>query len=56
MKNEDIYIRLLKYGNRYPQGFNFNQIINDKKLNLNHWEKEIVKKGEEYISFNFKEY
>ncbi len=41
---KDIFIKLLEYGNGHPEGFNYSKILNDKKLNLNDWEKEITRK------------
>ena len=39
---ENIYIRVIKFGIEHPEGFNYEKIINDKQLDLNDWEKNIV--------------
>ena len=39
---ENIYIRIIKFGIEHPEGFNYEEIINDKQLKLNDWEKNIV--------------
>ena len=39
---ENIYIRVIKFGIEHPEGFSYDSIINDKRLELNNWEKNIV--------------
>jgi len=41
---ENIYIRVIKFGIEHPEGFNYDSIINDKRLKLNDWERNIVDK------------
>jgi len=48
---ENIYIRVIKFGIEHPEGFNYEKIINDKQLELNDWEKNIVDK---YLDRAFK--
>ena len=44
MKIKDLYIKLLEYGNKNPNGFDFNEILNSKTLKLKEWEKTIIEK------------
>lgn len=39
-----LFIRLLEHGDKHPRGFSWNQILDDKILNLQDWEKDLVEK------------
>jgi hypothetical protein len=41
---KDFFIRLLEFGERYPEGFNYSEIINDSGLGLSKWETCLVEK------------
>lgn len=43
-QREHIYIRAIEFGLRYPSGFSYNDILNDKTLGLTDIEKVIIKK------------
>jgi hypothetical protein len=41
---ENFYIRVIEYGIKHPDGFTYNEIIDNKELDLKDWEKESIKK------------
>ncbi len=41
---ENFYIRVIEYGIKHPDGFTYNEIIDNKDLDLKDWEKESIKK------------
>lgn len=41
-ENKNLYIRLLEFGDRHFNGFSYKEIIEDKELDLNEWEKGVV--------------
>lgn len=42
---KDIYIKLLEFADKHPEGFNFKMINEDSGLNLNDWESAILTKN-----------
>lgn len=39
---DSLYIKVIKFASKYPQGFNYSDIVESKELNLELWEKNIV--------------
>ncbi|MEN9582944.1 MAG: hypothetical protein RL641_898 [Candidatus Parcubacteria bacterium] len=41
MKNESLYIRVIELALKYPEGFTFSDIIDNRELNLEGWKRNI---------------
>ncbi len=50
---DSLYVRVIEFASRYPQGFTLSTVVESEELNLKDWEKNIIKRHFQYAGVRY---